>query len=116
MQGNLLSQTVEQACGCDHALLISDLSTCEGVVPAPVGDIAVSWKKKGRASFSVRVRGPKGTTAQVWLPPAAEHLVDGEPAGRSSRVTALAEVADGSILTLKAGEHELVANGLRDGE
>jgi hypothetical protein len=50
----------------------------------------------------------------VWLPPAAEHLVDREPAGRSARVTAQAKYADGSILTMEPGEYELIANGLRD--
>ncbi len=89
-----------------------DLTTCDGVVPAPCGDIHVSWEKHPDR-FAVGVAVPDGAVAQVWLPSAADHLVDKELAGLSGSVRAQAAVADGIVLTVGAGEHAFVAEGLR---
>jgi hypothetical protein len=87
------------------------LTSCNGSVPAPVGDIVVSWEKHPDR-YIVQVRAPEATTAKVWLPQASVQLVDGDPAAASASVLAMAPIADGSILTLSSGEHHLVAEGL----
>ena len=87
------------------------LTACEGVVPSPVGDIAIAWEKQPDR-YAVHVRAPEGASAQVWLPEATAQLVDGDVAARSAAVLSQTQTADGVIFTLSAGEHNLIADGL----
>jgi hypothetical protein len=89
-----------------------DLTCCEGVVPSPAGDIAVSWEK-GPDRYAVRVRVPQDTAAQVWLPEASDQRADGAPAGVFSSVVSRADTGDGIVLAVGGGEHAFVAKGLR---
>jgi hypothetical protein len=85
-----------------------DLTCARGTVPAPVGDIAVSWEK-GTDRYALRVHAPEDTSARIWMPLAAEHLVDGVPVDRSRSVESLERLDDGVVLTVGAGEHDFSA-------
>ena len=85
-----------------------DLSWAEGVVPAPTGDIAVRWEKDAKG-LSLKVTVPEGTEAEVWLPKAEEHRLDGKPVEESPLVKARREEPEGTVYTVEAGHYSFWA-------